>query len=139
MFRPTKKRRWLAGGLMAVWIMFIWGNSLLNGADSSAVSGFAGEFLALILGSWIEEATVLIRKLAHLTEFAVLGFLLGWNSRLWQKGSMYAVLGGLLAALTDETIQSFIPGRASMVTDVWIDFVGVLCGVSVVYHLSREG
>ena len=42
-----------------------------------------------------------------------------------------AILGGLLTALTDETIQLFVPGRSSQVTDVWIDFSGVMTGLIV--------
>ena len=36
------------------------------------------------------------------------------------------MLGGLLTALTDETIQLFVPGRSGQVTDIWIDFSGVM-------------
>ena len=32
------------------------------------------------------------------------------------------MLGGVLTALTDETIQIFSPGRSSQVTDVWRGF-----------------
>ena len=40
-----------------------------------------------------------------------------------------AMLGGVLTALTDETIQIFSPGRSSQVTDVWLDSAGVLAGI----------
>ncbi len=39
------------------------------------------------------------------------------------------MLGGVLTALTDETIQIFSPGRSSQVTDVWLDSAGVLAGI----------
>lgn len=35
----------------------------------------------------------------------------------------------MLTALTDETIQLFYDGRGSLVTDVWIDFSGVVMGM----------
>lgn len=35
---------------------------------------------------------------------------------------------GLLTAVIDETIQLNVPGRAGMITDVWLDFSGVLTG-----------
>ena len=41
------------------------------------------------------------------------------------------VLLGLLTALCDETIQLFYAGRGSSVTDVWIDFAGVLTGMAL--------
>ena len=40
-----------------------------------------------------------------------------------------AMLGGVLTALADETIQIFSPGRSSQVTDVWLDSAGVLAGI----------
>ena len=40
-------------------------------------------------------------------------------------------MGGLLTAVTDETIQRYVAGRSSQVTDVWIDFAGVVAGMLV--------
>lgn len=45
---------------------------------------------------------------------------------------MLSLFSGLLVALTDETIQLFVPGRSGQVTDVWLDFLGILAG-SVMY------
>lgn len=135
MYTPAKRHKCLAGALVVLWLMFIWGNSLLDGTDSSAVSGFAGRLLSVILGPWVEEAAFLLRKLGHFMEFAILGALLSFNGRMWNLGRLPSILGGLVAALVDETIQSFVPGRAAMVTDIWIDFGGVLFGVCVFYIL----
>ena len=38
-----------------------------------------------------------------------------------------------LTALTDETIQLFSLGRSSQVTDVWIDFAGVVTGTLLAF------
>ena len=38
-----------------------------------------------------------------------------------------------LTALTDETIQFFSMGRSSQVTDVWIDFAGVVTGTLLAF------
>ena len=43
----------------------------------------------------------------------------------------WPILGGLLTALTDETVQLFVPGRSGQVTDIWIDFSGVMTGLMV--------
>ena len=40
--------------------------------------------------------------------------------------------------MTDESIQLLSPGRASMVTDVWIDFAGVVTGITIYRLLSRR-
>lgn len=133
------KRKLLAGALLVGWLAFIWGNSCLSGAESGAVSGWASRFLAEILGTWAPQGEHILRKAAHFTEFALLGGLFAWNARLWGKQSLsLPLLGGLLAAMVDETLQLFSPGRASMVTDVWIDFAGVATG-ALLLHLIRRG
>ena len=45
----------------------------------------------------------------------------------------WPLLAGLMTALTDETIQLFSPGRSSQVTDVWIDFAGVVTGTLLAF------
>ena len=76
-----------------------------------------------------------IRKLAHFCEYALEGFLLMLCLRVYTRRFIrhmsWPILGGLLTALTDETIQLFSPGRSSQVLDVWLDFAGVLAGLLV--------
>lgn len=118
-------------------IMFIFRNSLENGAQSSArsqaVMQLVNSALAKVhLGPLSEH---LIRKLAHFSEFALEGFLLMLCIRVYTKHFVrhmsWPLLGGMTTALTDETIQRFIPNRTSAVTDVWIDMAGVVCGLFV--------
>lgn len=138
MKHKTNRRRLLAGIVAFMWLGFIWGNSMLPGADSAAVSGFLGELLAKMLGPKVLEAAFFLRKLAHFTEFSILGGVLAWNAGLWPVSSSVPVLTGLLAAMADETIQLFSPGRASMVQDVWIDFAGVLAGLLLFRLVARR-
>lgn len=135
-----EKRKKITAGVLTVFVLaFIWGNSCLSGENSSAVSGFAGQMLAHLFGPRVLEATAVLRKVGHFTEFACLGGLLGWNARLYRRGRFAPpALAGLLVAMADETIQRFVPGRASMVTDVWIDFGGVLAGLAIYALLSRR-
>lgn len=118
-------------------IMFIFRNSLENGAQSSArsqaVMQLVNSALAKVhLGPLSEH---LIRKLAHFSEFALEGFLLMLCIRVYTKHFVrhmsWPLLGGMTTALMDETIQRFIPNRTSSVTDVWIDMAGVVCGLFV--------
>jgi VanZ family protein len=82
------------------------------------------------LGTW----DLVLRKLAHTTEYAVLGFLL-----LRAIGRQVpAVLAGVAYAISDEIHQTFVPGRHGAVYDVAIDTVGVLVGVYVVPRLARR-
>jgi VanZ family protein len=91
------------------------------------------------LGGW----DLVLRKLAHAAEFAVLGFLL-----LRAIGQEWAALAlGIAYAVSDELHQHFVPGRFGSPFDVMLDAVGVAVGVLAVGHrwqrsrddLSRAG
>ena len=130
MIRSDKRLR-LCVGLIALNLLFIWGNSLLPGEVSGEISDAVKDLLAAMLpGDGLEASGGgLIRKLAHLTEFACLGALLAWLRGMlqWKRGT--ALLLGIAAACTDETIQRFVPGRGPSVWDVLIDSSGVLMGI----------
>ena len=74
-----------------------------------------------------------VRKMAHFCEYLLEGFLLMLCMRVYSRHPLRHItvpmLGGVLTALTDETIQLYSPGRSSQVTDVWLDSVGVLAGI----------
>ena len=126
-----KKTR-LAGALTVCWLCVIWGNSLLPGESSSQVSGLVGQILEKILpflNMEGENAMVILRKMGHFSEFAVLGALLAWLGALLEKGGFRPVFWGIAAAAADETIQLFVPDRHGCVTDVLIDTAGVVTGV----------
>jgi VanZ family protein len=82
------------------------------------------------LGGW----DLLLRKLAHAAEYAVLGALL-----LRALGrELPAVLAGVAYAVTDEMHQAFVPGRQGAALDVLVDAAGVLIGVYVVARAARR-
>ena len=130
----TKRReKFLLAALICLVLCFIWGNSMLSGEESGAVSGGLLDWLTgtfPFLG-WLPE--YLLRKFGHFSEFSLLGFLLAWFFLLWDRRWLHRLalplLSGMTAALTDETIQSFSPGRCPSVTDVWIDTAGVCTGL----------
>lgn len=79
----------------------------------------------------------LIRKLAHFTEFALLGFFLLCHicaiARLhpipfWGRAGIAFLLTAVSAAF-DEMHQLWVDGRAPRITDVLIDSAGGLCGI----------
>ncbi len=69
-------------------------------------------------------------KVAHMIEYAGLGFLLGRAWRVTLPGSIWrftglAVGSGIVVAVGDEFLQSFVPGRESTASDVAADALGL--------------
>jgi VanZ family protein len=100
---------------VAVWAAVIFTLSSIPSLDSG-------------LGSW----DTVLRKLAHLVEYGVLGVLL--YRALRREPAAIAV--GSLYAITDEVHQAFVSGRQGSALDWLIDTVGVVAGVLL---LSRRG
>jgi len=88
--------------------------------------------------SLFDDINHYVRKLAHLSEFALLGGSLLCHIRAWASykdkvigiGSVILSLGvGVLYALSDEIHQLFVEQRGAELKDVFIDSVGVLIGI----------
>ena len=129
--------------LIVLNLALIWGNSMLTGLSSEAVSGgilaFLGRFLPVLL---TEAGHTLLRKAAHFSEFALLGLLYCGRHRLVKGEAPVHLMGfGLAVACIDETIQIFTPGRASSLIDVWIDASGFALGLLLIvifYTISNK-
>ncbi len=80
----------------------------------------------------------LLRKAAHMTEFAILGVLLVLCMREYipEQWKIFrlplAFVAGILYACTDEFHQRFVPGRSGELKDVMIDSVGVFMGILLI-------
>jgi VanZ family protein len=134
-----KTLRYVQLALVLLALLFIWGNSMLPAAVSSTESGYVEQLLRPLLLP-VQEALArldvvvtlsqLVRKLAHFTEYLVLGVLMGLlflradgRSRFWLTEGLC-----LAAALIDESIQIFSAGRGPGLRDVAIDFSGATVG-----------
>ncbi|TML59321.1 MAG: VanZ family protein [Actinobacteria bacterium] len=82
------------------------------------------------LGTW----DTILRKGAHLTEYAVLGALL--YRALGREPLALAV--GIAYAATDELHQHFVHGRHASPVDVAIDAVGVAAGMLLWLRLRER-
>ena len=134
--KRTRKRMILCSILLIAMLAFIWGNSLRTGAESSAMSGRILTWINQLLHldeAGADKLHLVIRKMAHFTEFACLGMLLAWLFGMTgeKKGHLFCMplLCGLLAACVDETIQVFTLDRGPSLIDVWIDAAGVVTGI----------
>ena len=78
----------------------------------------------------------IIRKLAHFTIYTILGLLLMSLTETFdftnKKRLLLSVLIGFIYACLDEFHQSFTAGRTPLITDVFIDTLGVIVGSLIV-------
>lgn len=117
-------------------ILFIWGNSLLPGSVSGAISKFVSYVVYQVIlgqpGSG-EGGHGLLRKVAHFTEFACLGAFLTRFMFLLNRPRLLALAGAFLVACCDETIQRFVPDRGPSFRDVLIDTSGAVIGMTLLF------
>ena len=124
-----KRKAALLWALSLLYTFVIFSFSLMPGHDSAGLSGRIAMFImnTLRLSVSFEELHHLIRKLAHFSEYGVLGILVyhaAKNSLPADKVMPAILLYGIAAASIDETIQLFVPQRAGAITDVLIDLSG---------------
>lgn len=118
-------------------VVFIFQNSLQIAEQSSLRSEQVQQVVNEVAGTvgLGPFSLHVIRKMAHFTEFMMMGFwfmlCLRVYTRHFIKHISWPLFLGLGTAVTDETIQIFVDGRGSSVKDVWIDFAGFLVGLFV--------
>jgi VanZ family protein len=110
-------RRFALWGPVVVWAAVIFGLSSIPSLSSG-------------LGTWDE----VLRKAAHITEYAVLGALL-----LRAMGrALPALVVGVAYAVTDEVHQHFVSGRHSSPFDVAFDACGLALGLLVALSVQSQ-
>lgn len=137
--------------LTTIWICFIFFNSFQTGSVSGSYSGTLVAFIydiLLSIGLEVNPSTLslIIRKSAHIFEFFILGILIIYiflEIKIQDKYRIiYSFVIALLIAIIDETIQTFIPGRAGSPIDVLIDTIGIILGILLIIisnlFLSRK-
>jgi VanZ family protein len=116
----------------------LWAAVIFGGSGNALSAPNTASILATILNavvghplapSQFEMVHFLVRKAAHLGEYAILGALVfrairagreGWNWR-W---ALAAIVIAALYAVSDEWHQSFEPSRTASAWDVLIDAIG---------------
>ncbi len=133
-------------GIMTIAVMVcIFLFSCENADDSSDTSGnFVNLIISIFYGDydelplWEQEEirgniSHFIRKTAHFTIFAALGFfafLTSGQKKLLCKGTAAVLIFCGLYAVSDELHQYFVPGRACMLRDMLLDTCGSLAGIA---------
>ena len=96
--------------------------------------------LTVIPAGEVDEAEAVIRKLAHFTEYMLVGLLSLWIWLLWKakrlRCSAFVLVQLVISASLDEFHQYFVPGRYASIRDVLIDTAGGLTGMLLVLLIS---
>ncbi|MBE7005271.1 MAG: VanZ family protein [Ruminococcaceae bacterium] len=129
LIRGIRVAQWL---FLLLTLAFIWGNSCIPVAVSDEQSKTVTEHVKPQLEAAVGKGKVtnqLVRKLAHFTEFAALGFqILLLRRENTPLSAARAAELGFFAAFSDESIQ-VLSNRGAQITDVWLDTAGVAFGV----------
>lgn len=143
--KHTQLFRWIYTLLTIGVTVFIFTNSLQGGEASGLRSAMVTEWLNRLIGHLgidYRFTVYAVRKLAHLTEFMLLGLFLTLTLRVYTNRLMphisWPLFAGLFTAVSDETIQLFGRGRGPSLRDVWIDFAGFTIGLCIALFLIRS-
>lgn len=114
-------------------VAFIFMHSLTPATLSAEESGAVTDWLSKLLPFQLTDH--IVRKLAHFTEYSVLGFVTSFTVYSFFKkptgGIFIKLFFTLFIAVIDETIQLNISGRSGQVTDVLLDFSGAVTGIII--------
>ena len=146
MKKNNKKYRIIFGIVTAAIMVCIF---LFSCEDSDKSSDTSGRIVKIILRIFYEDfenmslaeqeeirsrISHIIRKTAHFTIYAALGFFSSLTVRQRKLISMSTagvILFCFAYAVTDEIHQYFVPGRACMVTDMLLDTCGGITGIII--------
>lgn len=117
---------------MLLWMLLIFLMSSFDATESANQSNFIVNIITDIFKiENIELLSFIIRKLAHFTEYLILGFLTinMLNKNDISKKYLISILICIIYATSDEIHQIFVPGRACQIRDILIDSMGSITGV----------
>jgi VanZ family protein len=128
-------------GVAARWAPVVAWAALIFVASTSWFAGPRTESMIAPVLTWlfpradphtIATLHTIIRKLAHFTEYLILGLLISRalrDARGWRfEHAVMAVALATVYAVSDEVHQRFVPGRTAAIGDVAVDALGALVG-----------
>lgn len=141
------------GALLILVYVMIFLFSADNGENSSEISRKVTKWLVhlyyrivgsggsgQIVAGYVDSAEATIRKLAHLTEYMLVGFLSFSLAVMWMKsqlkGAMLVFVQLLFSASLDEFHQFFVPGRNASLKDIMIDIAGGVIGIGILFLMN---
>ena len=144
--------------LVIIWMVIIFNFSSQNGPKSTKTSDVVTSMVVNVTTSVtnkdipreevkqrIEDSTFIVRKMAHFTEYLILGILvlqlLSDYTKINKRVLIISFLICYFYDISDEIHQIFIPGRTAKVLDTFIDGTGSLVGIilySIYFNKCRK-
>ena len=129
--------------LLIGWMLVVFRFSADNASESKNISDEVTRFLFNnnISEENVENLSVFIRKSAHFILYAFGGILISICFILnYNRKNVYILcqLFGTLYAISDEIHQIFVPGRAFMIFDIFIDSLGVFLGIIIIRYIVKH-
>lgn len=139
--------------LTVCWMLVIFWFSAAPAPESSEMSYTVGIQIGKIAvadfdawttekqNAFAEKIEYPIRKMAHATEYAILGMLMSGAVYAYgvcgKKVIRYAWILATIYAATDEFHQLFVPGRSGQFRDVLLDSTGAAVGILILRRTGR--
>jgi VanZ family protein len=138
-------RYWLP---VAVWMALIFsasGDPKSSQTSSRLIGPLVRFFVPDISERHVEQIVFFVRKTAHVTEYAILAWLLarallkpGTPQGRWhRKLALIAWAVVALYSASDEIHQAFVPNRSPRTADVALDSLGAALGLVALYYFGR--
>ncbi len=139
--KGIKPRQIIFAVLSIVCMIIIFRFSADNAEESTEKSDFFVNILESLPIALRNNLSFIIRKTAHFSIYALLGFLI--SGIFFKKEIFYTLSVCFLYACTDEIHQYFVAGRSCRFQDVMIDtagsFFGILIFILIMKLLNRKG
>lgn len=128
--------------LLIIWMVAVFCLSHQEGSDSGKLSRAIANFFANGDTVAAEKLEPVVRKVAHMTEYAIgamlfYGILLTYPKYTTKQRIILAAIFIILYAASDEFHQSFINSRNGSFWDVCIDTIGGAMGIGAIYITSN--
>lgn len=130
-----------------IWMLFIFILSSYSAPESSNQSGIIVDTITTVFKvsessttfhmNTTDFITFIVRKLAHFSEYLVLGILVCNMINNYRKKIYIGSIICILYAISDEIHQIFIPGRSCEIRDMVIDIIGALIGIYIVKKIKK--
>ena len=129
-----------------IWMItiFLFSSDLFSAANTTPlIAPILSSLFPDLQASHLENLILAIRKLAHLSEYFILAWLL-MRALLAEHSTpsrgrrlVYCIVWVVVYAISDELHQAFVPSRTASVGDVLIDALGGVLG-SLWFHLRNR-